>query len=59
MAKSNPNDGHVIQVKAGIVGTREPRLRSVRPQKRSAAIQASPHPSIRPPRCSALLGVLN
>jgi hypothetical protein len=33
MAKSNPNDARVIQVNAGIVGTREPRLRSVRSKK--------------------------
>jgi hypothetical protein len=33
MTKSNPTDGRVIQVKAGIVGPREPRLRSVRPKK--------------------------
>jgi electron transport complex protein RnfB len=37
MTKSNPNDGRVIQVNAGIVGPRrpEPRLRSVRPKKLS------------------------
>ena len=33
MAKSNPNDSRVIQVNAGIIGPREPRLRSVRPKK--------------------------
>jgi Pyruvate/2-oxoacid:ferredoxin oxidoreductase delta subunit len=33
MAKSNPGDGRVIQVNAGIVGKREPQLRSVRPKK--------------------------
>ncbi len=33
MTKSNPNDGRVIQVNAGIVGPREPWLRSVRPKK--------------------------
>jgi len=32
---SNPNTGQVIQIKDGIVGPREPRLRSVRPKKLS------------------------
>jgi len=32
---SNPNTGQVIQIKDGIVGPREPRLRSVKPKKLS------------------------
>ena len=33
MVTSNPGAGRVIQIKDGIVGPREPRLRSVRPKK--------------------------
>jgi electron transport complex protein RnfB len=33
MGKSSSGDGRVIQIKDGVVGPREPRLRSVRPKK--------------------------
>jgi electron transport complex protein RnfB len=35
MVTSNPGAGRIIQIKDGIVGPREPRLRSVRPRKMS------------------------